>query len=162
MRTQLSLFVPPPHDVLVESVRAVVDPVQRALIPAHVTLCREDELAAVPTEALRARLLAGAWQPVALQFAAPEAFSGHGILMRCIGGERAFDELREHVLGTRSIRRHEPHLTLAHPRNQKAAGNSPSSAQALATGLIATFAIVRWIEQVDTQPWRVVAEFHPR
>ncbi|MEQ1633746.1 MAG: hypothetical protein ABL997_15305 [Planctomycetota bacterium] len=60
MRTQLSLFVPPPHDVLVESVRAVVDPVQHALIPAHVTLCREDELVLVPPEVLRARLLAGA------------------------------------------------------------------------------------------------------
>ena len=44
-RIQLTLFVPPPNAELIESVRRLVDPIQHQLIPAHVTLCREDEFA---------------------------------------------------------------------------------------------------------------------
>lgn len=43
LREQLSLYVPPPIAAILEGVRRVVDPVQAALIRAHVTLCRESE-----------------------------------------------------------------------------------------------------------------------
>ena len=45
-RRQLTLFVPHAEAAPIEALRATLDPVQHALIAAHVTLCREDELAA--------------------------------------------------------------------------------------------------------------------
>jgi hypothetical protein len=47
IRRQLSLYVPEPIATRLEAVRRVLDPVQHALIPAHVTLCRDDELEAL-------------------------------------------------------------------------------------------------------------------
>ena len=44
-RTQLSLFVPPAQSAQIETLRRLLDPIQAKLIPAHITLCREDELA---------------------------------------------------------------------------------------------------------------------
>ena len=44
IRRQLTMFVPEACASAIELVRAVVDPIQKALIFVHVTLCREDEL----------------------------------------------------------------------------------------------------------------------
>jgi hypothetical protein len=56
MRRQLSLYVPRAEGALLEAVRRVLDPVQAGLIPAHVTLCREDELGHVAAMEIEARL----------------------------------------------------------------------------------------------------------
>jgi|GEM_PF-3988953 len=47
-RRHLILFVPAGITASIEALRRFVDPVQHSLIPAHVTLCREDELEAFP------------------------------------------------------------------------------------------------------------------
>ena len=55
-RRQVTLFVPDPTRSMLEAIRKRLDPVQYRLIRAHVTLCREDELAArsvTELEALR-------------------------------------------------------------------------------------------------------------
>lgn len=60
LRSQLSLFVPPiiggDTRVDIEAIRCIVDPVQHRLIPAHVTLCREDELTGIVLADCAARL----------------------------------------------------------------------------------------------------------
>lgn len=156
-RVQLSLFVPEPVATTLESVRRVLDPVQASLIPAHVTLCREDELAGVDEDVLRSRV--GAARQIVLGFGAPEPFSSHGILLPCIAGEPEFQRLRQTILGTADARPSAPHVTLAHPRNPKALGNSLANAAALAGGTSATFEIVHRIEQVGSAPWRIVATY---
>lgn len=157
VRRQLTLFVPPPAAQPLEALRRVVDPVQAGLIAAHVTLCREDELASVDDVELARRLAAGTALPLTLTFGPAERFDGHGLLLPCIAGEAAFRELREQVLGTRSIRRQVPHLTLAHPRNPVAPGNSlEHSLAALPAPLAITFGAITLIEQVDRQPWRIL------
>ena len=155
-RTQLSLWVPPPADAMLEAIRRVVDPVQAALIPAHVTLCRDEELARLSPDDVAARLAAAGEPSLTLAFGAAERFGGHGIVLPCVAGRAHFHSLRARILGDPSPREHAPHLTLAHPRNPKAAGNDLSAAHALPVPLVVTFTNVRWIEQDEGGPWRAL------
>lgn len=155
IRSQLSLLVPPESSPDLEAIRRVVDPVQSRLIPAHVTLCREDELLGFGIPDLRERLAHARPEAITLQFGPPERFAEHGILLPCIGGTDAFQALRTIVLGDQSARPHAPHLTLAHPRNPKAPGNDLSNTAPLRHGLRITFGAVHLIEQVDETPWVV-------
>ncbi|WP_053333529.1 2'-5' RNA ligase family protein [Gemmatimonas phototrophica] len=158
-RSQLSLFVPPNIGADIEAVRRTVDPVQHRLIPAHVTLCREDELTGLSLAELAALVDHVRPGPVTLQFGPPERFGEHGIMLPCFSGTVAFQSLREILLGTRHARSHAPHLTLAHPRNPKAPGNTLKSAATLRDGLSVTFPEVHLIEQVDDAPWVVRGTF---
>lgn len=162
LRHQLSLYVPPPWRDLVDAVRAVVDPEQHRLIPAHVTLCREQDFWSRAHEATALgslRQLGGF--SVTLTFGEPERFHEHGIFMPAVGGVEEFDALRQQVIGVERARarRQVPHLTLAHPRNRRAPGNSLRVAEALAGGIMIPFTRASWIEQVDDEPWRVCEEF---
>lgn len=159
VRTQLSMYVPEPVSALLEPVRRILDPVQSSLIPAHVTLCREDELASLDHDKLACRLTDIPMQPVTLHFGKPEPFSQHGILLPCISGHDEFIALREHILGSRSIRRPPPHITLAHPRNPKSDGNRLENANVLGEGVPVTFAHINLIQQVSNDPWRVLSTY---
>jgi hypothetical protein len=83
-REQLSMYVPSADGVRLESVRKVLDPVQAGLIPAHVTLCREDEIDQLSASEIAARLRSSAVQPVTLCFGRPVIFQGHGVLLPCV------------------------------------------------------------------------------
>ncbi len=155
IRRQLSLFVPPGAAAPIEALRRVLDPVQHALVPAHVTLAREDELAALDDATLRERLAARA--PLALRFGAAESFDGHGLLLPCVAGEPEFHALRAAVLGRADVRAHRPHLTLAHPRNPHASGNTLERARSLADPGEVVFREAHLIEQAGAAPWVVRA-----
>lgn len=157
IRRQLSLYVPEPQRAAIDALRAALDPVQHALIPAHVTLCREDEIADIDADALAERLAGAA--PITLRFGAPERFAGHGILMPCVAGEAEFHALRQQVLGRSDVRRASPHLTLAHPRNPRAPGNDLANAMALHGGITLRFEQAHLIEQIDGGAWRNLATF---
>ena len=43
-RRQLTLFVEPPENLIIEEIRRRYNPIQFELINCHVTLCREDEI----------------------------------------------------------------------------------------------------------------------
>ena len=159
IRRQLSLFVPPSESAELESVRRLLDPAQSRLIPAHVTLCREDELARVSESDLCHRLSRADLAPVTLRFGRPVEFSGHGVMLECVGGGRAFDSLRGHLLGPGGAVRRHAHITLAHPRNPRAPGNSMASAMRLPAALSFTFPTVSLIEQDGDQPWMLLEAF---
>jgi hypothetical protein len=72
-------------------------------------------------------------------------------------GAEAFHALRQTVLGTTTIRAHEAHLTLAHPRNPQAPANIAATFAALPPRLTVTFTAVALIEQRDAHPWVVRA-----
>ena len=158
-RVQLSLYVPSPDDALLEAMRELFDPLQRRLIPAHVTLCREDELAGIGLADLGTAFDGRAARPLTLRFGGPEAFQAHGVLLPCVEGAHDFQALRGQLLGAAASRRLAPHITLAHPRNPKAPGNRISNAAVPSDGLTLTFRSVRLIEQVDSAPWRTLQEF---
>jgi 2'-5' RNA ligase len=156
-RIQLSLYVPEPVASQLEAVRQVLDPIQHDLIPAHVTLCREDELAGLSLELMQKRL--AKLPMITLRFGEPEYFHEHGILLPCIAGEDAFRQVREQLLGAHDIRRQLPHITLAHPRNPKAAGNSLVNARVLPSHISVTFSAVHLIEQTGSEVWRIRNSF---
>ena len=158
-RTQLTLFATGPVAVRIEEIRKLLDPVQFNLIAAHVTLCREDELDGLSAEALRRSLSTPEARPLTLTFGVPESFSTHGILLPCIEGEENFRTLRHVVLGSAAARRQPPHITLAHPRNPKSAGNSLAAASRLGSGAGIRFDSVCLIQQDGVSPWRVVQRF---
>jgi hypothetical protein len=151
-RHQLTLFVPDDAALLLEPVRAVIDPVQHRLIAAHVTLCREDELGDL--DALRDRLAHAPLDALTLTFGRAEAFAGHGVLLPCVAGEDAFHARRRQVLGAEP-RRHEPHLTLAHPRNPRVDGDPLEVARRIPPRLVVRFASVALIVQVGDAPWTI-------
>jgi hypothetical protein len=154
IRQQLSLFVPENQRATVELVRAIVDPVQHRLIPAHVTLCREDELSDIETIIKRLRTLK--LPSLQLSFTAPERFYEHGLLMPCVAGLDTFRDLRKSILAIPDIREQTPHLTLAHPRNPKAQGNCLHNTAALGAGVVITFSAIYWIEQYCNEPWQIL------
>lgn len=153
LRRQLTLFVPEGFAPWVEPLRLELDPVQRALIAAHVTLCREDEIVDLDVTVLRDRLAQAT--TLALSFGPAQRFGGHGVLLPCIEGADAFQQLRVQALGTRAIREPEPHLTLAHPRNACAPGNEDWRLAAIPVPLRLVFREVALIEQLSTSPWVV-------
>ena len=156
-RIQLTLFVPPPSADAIEAVRRVLDPIQFGLIPAHVTLCREDELQGIDPALLQQRLEAAKEiEALTLAFGAAEEFSTHGVLLPCVSGEKEFRELRQAIFGPGAVRRQQAHITLAHPRNPKAAGNSLAAAQSLGNNLKVSFTSVCRIRQDSGTPWQVL------
>ncbi|MBI5168235.1 MAG: hypothetical protein HZA61_01980 [Candidatus Eisenbacteria bacterium] len=158
-RRQLTLFVPRAEAAPIEALRSVLDPVQHALVAAHVTLCREDELASLADGVLEERLTAPGARAVTLAFSRAESFDGHGILLGAAAGLEDFHALRRHVLGRDGVRAHRPHLTLAHPRNPRAPGNDLALAHTLGDPLVVTFGTATLIEQQGGGPWRVLREW---
>jgi 2'-5' RNA ligase len=153
-RRQLSLYLPTDTAHRIEAVRSLVDPVQSRLIPAHITLCREDELTDLPS--VLSRLESAPFGPLDLCFGGAEPFGGHGWLLPCIGGEDRFRELREYLLASSRIREQRPHITLAHPRNPRAPGNVASNVSSLPEVLEVTCPRVTLIEQERGGPWYVL------
>ncbi len=158
-RRQLTLFVPPADALLLEAVREQLDPVQHRLIPAHVTLCRENELEAPAEATLRDRLVHLDAPPLTLTFGAAVPFSGHGVMMRCLAGDADFHALRALLLDDTALRCHEPHLTLAHPRNPRSSHNEPASYATLPSALQITFTSICVIEQTGQEPWQVLGTY---
>jgi hypothetical protein len=159
-RIQLTLFVPDPAASDLEAVRRLVDPVQARLIRAHVTLCREDELEGLGGAELEARVSAFESGALTLRFGPPESFHEHGVLLPCVEGQEAFQALRRWILSSSTVRPHAAHITLAHPRNPKAPGNTPMNAAPLERGLAITFPTVARIRQIGSAAWEQLSEHH--
>lgn len=151
-RWQLSLFVLGPKARTLNELRARVDPVQASLIDAHVTLCREDELASHPDRYIATRVGEWAGGPLALKFGAPVPSTLHGVLLPCTQGQEAFDDLRRHILG-RDAPSEYAHVTLAHARNPVAAGNTPDAFKALRGGVSLSLGQIALIEQTGSGRW---------
>jgi 2'-5' RNA ligase len=159
-RKQLSMYLPRDAARDIEAVRKVVDPIQSSLIPAHITLCRENELG--DRAAIRARLRRAPFGPLTLRFGKPQAFLGHGLLLECIEGENRFRALREYLLASSHIRDQKPHITLAHPRNPRSSGNSPGNTSTLPEVIEVTLPSIHLIEQEGNGPWQVLETYELR
>lgn len=151
------MYLSPKDSEQLESVRKVVDPIQFGLIPAHVTLCREEELDSF--NEIEARLKNTSIDCIELEFGKPKIFFEHGIIMECINGLVPFQAFREYLLDTKDIKVQHPHITLAHPRNFKAKGNSLDNTNSLVFPLRVELDRVHLIEQIGINPWNVLAEY---
>ncbi|EHQ29625.1 2'-5' RNA ligase family protein [Mucilaginibacter paludis] len=116
-RKQLTLFIR--DNSVIEQLRKRFNPVQFSLIAAHVTLCREDEIAdleKVKRNLEKVRLN----YPVKMFFDKPLRFeAGKGVLLPVKGDHLQFDALRGMALQglVATPRIYQPHITLMHPRN---------------------------------------------
>jgi len=178
-RMQLTLFVAENDRIVIEQLRRRFNPEQYNLIGAHVTLCREDELATtemvmqqmddlhfdhpglVHLEKTNAQNLAELSVEagcITVHFGPPERFSdGNGVLIPAIGENQSFQDLRKLILGGEA-RRHEPHITLMHPRNSTCSDDIFEQIKNAALPTQITFRKVSLIEQDDGGVWKVLKE----
>jgi len=109
-RHQATLFL---DCLAVEVIRREFNPAQAALIDAHVTLCREDEVADWGEFSKRCHEL----RPFELKLEfGPPVRENDLVYLPCVGGVAEFDRLRRRLLGLQA-RDHSAHITLIHPRN---------------------------------------------
>ncbi len=156
IRRQLTLFLPPGQRAIVEPVRQRLDPTQHAIIQAHVTLCRDEELDS--WQLISQRLASLGQISITLQFGEPHVLPDGCVLLRPTHGAEEFQQLRQSILGPSSSV-HGAHITLLHPRN--AAGrnyNLDEIASALA-GLTATFRTVSLIQQCGAGSWLLQQDY---
>lgn len=158
IRQQLTLFVPPADVVEIETIRGRYNPVQRALIDCHVTLCREDEL--VELDRVLQNLRAHRLPAITIGFGNMiRSAGGKGVLLPAATGQEEFQQLREKVLEGIVVapRRQEAHITLMHPRNSACTDAIFEAIRAYVLPQQITFDTISLIEQVAGGPWRVVS-----
>ena len=160
IRQQLTLFLKDGETEAIEALRKEFNPRQHELIAAHVTLCREDEIR--NWEQVRSNLNKLSQISINLVFSKCLRFSeGKGVYLEHDGETGGFDQLRAQVLeGTsHSIRKHEPHITLMHPRNSICTDETFAQFQELTLPLSFSFTETCLIEQVGAGPWKVLETF---
>lgn len=159
-RTQLTLFIDGRTAGPIEQVRRAYNPVQYALIPAHVTLCREDELESLEQVLHNlGHLEAGR---LAIDLGAVVRFSeGKGVMIPAEGDNEPFQQLRKKILQgiVENPRRHEPHITLMHPRNADCSDEIFAQIEKLEFSRRIEFGKISLIEQVAGGKWYVLKEF---
>lgn len=158
-RRQATLYLPNPGAEAVESIRARFNPQQQALICAHVTLCREDEVDDWNAFAKRLRGIGkveveltfdGLVRDNDLLYLAPSA------------GTESFDALRAVLLTSDGggPRRQAPHITLIHPRNGHCSDADFATIASAFRPFTTTFRFVTLIEQHDGGCWKNLLQ-HP-
>ena len=159
-RTQLSLFIAPPYSDTIECIRRLFNPLQYALIPAHVTLCREDEL--IDIEKIFRKLEELCLAPISIDFGDVIRFSdGEGVLIPAIGDCAPFQKLRENILQgmIEKPRRQDPHITLMHPRNATCTDSIFDEIKGNSFPGKIVFDKISLIEQVPGMRWERIQEF---
>lgn len=151
-RRQATLFLDNVPDI--ESVRASFDPVQAALINAHITLLREDEVA--DWELIAAKLNDGL-SPVRSEIG-PVVRDGDLIFLKVQDIYGDLGLLRRELMGE-NARQQMPHLTLIHPRNIKCSDENWNDIRNSIRPFKYTFRRVSFILQENGGIWRTVAEF---
>ena len=160
-RRQATLYLPPPHAAAIDRLRLAFNPVQHVLIRAHVTLCREDEVQ--DWDEVAHRLRTSAPIAVTLAFGAPVR-DGNLVYLPGVDSTASFDQLRATLLSRPGavVRKHEPHITLIHPRNGVCSEEVFAAILKGCAPFTATFREVTLITQVNGGVWQdgVLSEGH--
>lgn len=159
-RVQLTLFLDEQISASIENIRRTFNPEQYGLIKSHVTLCREDELE--QTENVLLNLTGLNPGSIVVHFGKPVRFSaGKGVLLPAVGGNESFHALRAALLKgvIEEPRRHEPHITLMHPRNSTCTDSIFREIEQTQLPGKIVFRKISLIEQVAGGPWKVLRTF---
>lgn len=159
LRRQLSLFLPEPWRGVADAVRQRVDPQQHARIPAHVTLCRDEELESwVPVRNILATL------PeinITLSFGNPMRLDDGCVMLPAIGDTSGYDGLRKKLLGV-NYRVHKPHITILHPRHAIGRMDDLVVLAAELPSVTLQFIEAVAIEQINGGVWNVIERYGGR
>ncbi len=160
IRRQLTLFVQD-NNGTIEKIRKKFNPVQYELIPAHVTLCREDEIELIEKVVQNIKSLRLDNQ-VKLIFDPVDRFQdGKGVLIPAKIENNEFHDLRRRILKgiNDSPRQHRPHITLMHPRNSTCTDNIFNQIKQYTFPTEISFNKISVIEQKNGGPWTILEEF---
>lgn len=159
VRYQLTLFVTESADTI-ELVRRNYNPLQADLIPAHVTLCRENELANLKDIERNLSLLY--LPPVTVEFGTPKRFADDkGLLLPGTGPNTEYHELRKKLLKTTAEEYHpnEPHITLIHPRNGTCTDAIYQEVMKMQFPASITFDECCLVKQEGNNVWEIIRRF---
>lgn len=159
-RKQLTLFVNTTVAIPIEAIRSEFNPVQYNLIPAHVTLCREDEIEPIQETIKRIQAIS-LEKPIQIKFKKVARFSnGKGVFMPCAEAYSAFTSLRKTVLGQDMLQKEQlPHITLMHPRNSTCTDEIFTQIKTKKLPTTLAFSKISLIEQKNGGVWKVLDEF---
>ncbi|AXG68110.1 2'-5' RNA ligase superfamily protein [Kordia sp. SMS9] len=159
-RKQLTLFVNTFEAIPIENIRAEFNPKQYGLIPAHVTLCREDEIEPIATTIKRLQTVF-IEKPLRIEFEKVQRFAnGKGVFMPCSENYSEFIALRKAVLGQSELKKAQiPHITLMHPRNATCTDATFAAIQNRQLPRLLTFTKISLIAQKNGGKWHVLNEF---
>ena len=153
-RKQLCLFVPLPHNRIIEYVRSKYDPPNFKSIQAHVTLCHEHEVA--DWSEVEDKLAALENVHIPLSFKKPEISKEGGLFLFTKGGSSEFFKYREILLSNdREVDSLSPHIMLIHPRTSY---NSTKTLSQLSKFIVPpgiVFKEIVLIEQAHGGTWKV-------
>lgn len=155
-RQQLTLFVNQKDAAGIESIRKKFNPIQQQLIDSHVTLCREDEIANI--DKVLDNLQNLDIPAITIQFEQVTRFHNNkGVLLPASGDNEQFHQLRKKILAPLQmpVRRHEPHITLMHPRNSNCTDEIFEEIRSVNLPASLQFDTISLIEQIDGGQWQI-------
>ncbi|NOT47024.1 MAG: hypothetical protein HOP17_04660 [Acidobacteria bacterium] len=153
LRRQATLFLKDRPDI--EHIRKHFNPVQAALISAHVTLLREDEV--IDWDEVTART-GEIKKAVTLKIGQPQRY-GDLVFLPCDDIEGSFRDIRINLLKSRDIRDHKPHITLIHPRNAACSDKIWNEIRGSIEPFTYTFREVSFILQENGGVWKTIRTF---
>ncbi len=159
-RLQLTLFIEENESESIEKIRKEFNSEQYELIKAHVTLCREDELEEIEKVLLNLENLNQEY--ITIDFGNTARFlDGKGVLLPALGDNEQFHQLRKAVLQglIEQPRRHEPHITLMHPRNSTCTDSIFEQIEKIQLLDKIVFRKISLIKQEAGKKWNVLREF---
>ena len=159
-RKQLTLFVSQANETI-EKIRATYNPIQYALIPAHVTLCREDEIRELD-KVIENILSLKMDSSLSIGFGNAERFNEEkGLWLPAVGNLDSFNNLRKKILKgiIDSPRPALPHITLIHPRNGNCTDEIFNGIKKFQLPSSLIFDTVSLIEQQNSDKWKVLNEY---
>ena len=160
IRRQLTLFVSKDDAATIEAIRRKYNLKQRELIDCHVTLCREDEIENI--DGVLHNLANLTKRSLLIYFGRVTRFNdGKGVLIPATNENEAFHELRKQVLKgvNDNPKRHEPHITLMHPRNSTCTDKIFEEIEQVNLPSQLIFKSISLIEQVDGGQWKTLKTF---
>jgi sugar phosphate isomerase/epimerase len=161
IKKQLTLFLNKKDASEIESIRKKYNPKQYELIDSHVTLCREDEIANIKKVLDNLQNLET--PTIIIEFGQAIRFDNNkGVLLPASGGNNQFHHLREKILTglNMPIGRHEPHISLMHPRNSNCTDETFEEIKSINLPKSLKFNIVSLIEQIDGGKWQIINTFN--
>lgn len=145
----------------IEIIRRKFNPLQQQLIDSHVTLCREEEVENV--DIMLDILQNLDTSAITINFGKVTRFDNDkGVLLPASGDNEQFHQLRGKVLTklNKTVRRHEPHITLMHPRNSTCTDNVFEKIQSVNLPTCLEFNTLSVIEQSDGGLWQTIKSFN--
>ncbi len=160
IRRQLTLFADKADTLEIEHIRSKYNPIQKALIDCHITLCREDEITHL--DKVLVNLSALKFHQLIWQLGQPKLFEDEkGIFIPVYDIESQFHELRARILknGVEAPRIQDPHITLLHPRNSVCSREILMDIVKKQLPAQLTFKTISLIEQKNDEKWETLRTF---